>query len=247
MVVLVLLDDGGPLPGYAASHGCVRMPYDFAEKLFDKTWIGMRVIISPNDAAQVEISPPGAIRAERGGRRGCSGACQTLAREPAADRSGTFGRSRSTAGRRLDALLPDEAVGKALHRGRWRIRCGAVATCSTKQGWPSSRSAVLQLANDSLGDIAHGINRADHLLLANNHIVEQAFELRRHPRIDQGRVGLFENTEQRQAGLGRHDVLSLGNQETLFFSPPMISARDLGELLLRRRWSELLISTLNGK
>jgi hypothetical protein len=47
---------GGPLPGYAASHGCVRMPYDFAEKLFDKTWIGMRVIISPNDAAPVEIS-----------------------------------------------------------------------------------------------------------------------------------------------------------------------------------------------
>ena len=23
---------GGPLPGHAASHGCVRMPYDFAEK-----------------------------------------------------------------------------------------------------------------------------------------------------------------------------------------------------------------------
>jgi hypothetical protein len=49
---------GGPLPGYAASHGCVRMPYDFAEKLFDKTWIGMRVIISPNDAAPTEFSHP---------------------------------------------------------------------------------------------------------------------------------------------------------------------------------------------
>src|SRR6202048_186312 len=49
---------GGPLPGHAASHGCVRMPYDFAEKLFDKTSIGMRVIISPNDAAPVEISHP---------------------------------------------------------------------------------------------------------------------------------------------------------------------------------------------
>jgi hypothetical protein len=47
---------GGPLPGHAASHGCVRMPYDFAEKLFDRTWIGMRVIISPNDAAPVEFS-----------------------------------------------------------------------------------------------------------------------------------------------------------------------------------------------
>jgi len=47
---------GGPLPGYAASHGCVRMPYGFAEKLFDKTWIGMRVIIAPNDAEPVEFS-----------------------------------------------------------------------------------------------------------------------------------------------------------------------------------------------
>jgi hypothetical protein len=49
---------GGPLPGYAASHGCVRMPYDFAEKLFDKTRIGMRVVISPIDAAPADFSHP---------------------------------------------------------------------------------------------------------------------------------------------------------------------------------------------
>jgi hypothetical protein len=49
---------GGPLPGYAASHGCVRMPYGFAEKLFDKTRIGMRVIISPNAAEPVAFSHP---------------------------------------------------------------------------------------------------------------------------------------------------------------------------------------------
>ena len=49
---------GGPLPGYAASHGCVRMPFGFAEKLFDKTRIGMRVIISPNDAEPIEFSHP---------------------------------------------------------------------------------------------------------------------------------------------------------------------------------------------
>src|SRR3954468_16771127 len=49
---------GGPLPGYAASHGCVRMPYGFAEKLFDVTWIGMRVIIAPYDAEPVEFSHP---------------------------------------------------------------------------------------------------------------------------------------------------------------------------------------------
>jgi L,D-transpeptidase-like protein len=49
---------GGPLPGYAASHGCVRMPFGFAEKLFDKTHIGMRVIISPDNAEPVEFSHP---------------------------------------------------------------------------------------------------------------------------------------------------------------------------------------------
>ncbi len=47
---------GGPLPGYAASHGCVRLPFGFAEKLFNKTRIGMRVIISPHDAAPVDFS-----------------------------------------------------------------------------------------------------------------------------------------------------------------------------------------------
>src|SRR6476619_649043 len=49
---------GGPLPGYPASHGCVRMPYGFAQKLFNKTRIGMRVIISPDDAAPVEVLHP---------------------------------------------------------------------------------------------------------------------------------------------------------------------------------------------
>jgi len=49
---------GGPLPGYAASHGCVRMPYDFAEKVFDKAPMGMRVIIAPGDAEPVVFSHP---------------------------------------------------------------------------------------------------------------------------------------------------------------------------------------------
>jgi hypothetical protein len=56
---------GGPLPGYAASHGCVRMPFGFAEGLFDKTNIGMRVIISPNDAAPVDFSHPSLFMPKR--------------------------------------------------------------------------------------------------------------------------------------------------------------------------------------
>src|SRR3974390_1238913 len=49
---------GGPLPGHAASHGCVRLPFGFAERLFDKTRIGMRVIIAPNDTPRVPFSHP---------------------------------------------------------------------------------------------------------------------------------------------------------------------------------------------
>jgi hypothetical protein len=74
---------GGPLPGYAASHGCVRMPYRFAEKLFDKTQIGMRVIISPNDAAPVELSHPALFAPNAAAVEAASARAETLAREAA--------------------------------------------------------------------------------------------------------------------------------------------------------------------
>ena len=74
---------GGPLPGYAASHGCVRMPFGFAEKLFDKTRIGMRVIISPNDAAPVEFSHPALFTPNAEAIAAAPAHAETLAREAA--------------------------------------------------------------------------------------------------------------------------------------------------------------------
>ena len=56
---------GGPLPGYAASHGCVRMPFGFANKLFNKTRIGMWVIIAPDDPNPGRFFPSGASRPRR--------------------------------------------------------------------------------------------------------------------------------------------------------------------------------------
>jgi L,D-transpeptidase catalytic domain len=49
---------GGPLPGHPASHGCIRLPYGFAGRLFETSSVGMRVIIAPGDAAPVEITHP---------------------------------------------------------------------------------------------------------------------------------------------------------------------------------------------
>jgi len=36
---------GGELPGYAASHGCIRLPRAFAEELYAQTQLGMTVVI----------------------------------------------------------------------------------------------------------------------------------------------------------------------------------------------------------
>src|SRR3954454_20003548 len=49
---------GGVLPGRPASHGCIRLPFDFAERLFDSTRMGMRVIVAPADVAPVELAHP---------------------------------------------------------------------------------------------------------------------------------------------------------------------------------------------
>lgn len=48
----------GHLPGYPASHGCIRLPHGFSEKLFGITQINTRVIVTSDDAAPRPISHP---------------------------------------------------------------------------------------------------------------------------------------------------------------------------------------------
>jgi hypothetical protein len=74
---------GGPLPGYAASHGCVRMPYGFASELFDKTRVGMRVIISPDDATPVEFSHAALLVPNAAAVAAAPQRAETLARDAA--------------------------------------------------------------------------------------------------------------------------------------------------------------------
>jgi L,D-transpeptidase catalytic domain len=77
---------GGPLPGYAASHGCVRMPYDFAAGVFDKAPMGMRVIIAPGDAEPVAFSDPKLFVPKPDAIGAAPGRAEALAR--AADEAG---------------------------------------------------------------------------------------------------------------------------------------------------------------
>src|SRR5262249_18358118 len=45
----------GVLPGYPASHGCIRMPNDFAVRLYGLTRMGARVIIARNAISPLEF------------------------------------------------------------------------------------------------------------------------------------------------------------------------------------------------
>ena len=48
----------GVLPGYPASHGCIRMSQDFAQKLWPTTKLGARVIVARGELAPVDFEHP---------------------------------------------------------------------------------------------------------------------------------------------------------------------------------------------
>jgi hypothetical protein len=52
----------GALPGYPASHGCIRLPYDFAGRLFELSRRGMRVVVLRDDMAPVDFAHPALFR-----------------------------------------------------------------------------------------------------------------------------------------------------------------------------------------
>ena len=49
----------GHLPGYPASHGCVRVPIEFSKLLFEVTHVGSTVIIADKATAPSEVLQPG--------------------------------------------------------------------------------------------------------------------------------------------------------------------------------------------
>ena len=48
----------GVLPGYPASHGCIRMPMAFAVKMWNWTRMGARVIVTPGQITPASFSHP---------------------------------------------------------------------------------------------------------------------------------------------------------------------------------------------
>src|SRR2546427_11062682 len=115
---------GGPLPGYAASHGCIRMPYDFAARLSEATRLGMRVIVAPTDAAPVEIAHPALFSPKPGA--GAVAAARAAEAAAAVSRADQARLAAATASREsARAMLPVRAAEK--------LKLGAEAQLATAE------------------------------------------------------------------------------------------------------------------
>ena len=114
----------GALPGYPASHGCIRMPHEFAEQLFDLSKMGMRVVVvrddmSPVDFAHPALFKPGPIRSEG-----------SIA--PVADRPSNDMASSATGGAGAGQTWRSIAASKAAAAATAAARSDAAARTSSR-------------------------------------------------------------------------------------------------------------------
>jgi hypothetical protein len=88
------------------------MPYRFAEHLFDKTRIGMRVIVSPNDAAPIDFSHTTLLTPNANAIAAAPAQAEALARE-AAEATKAADEARKAAARTArEAALLAKSLGK---------------------------------------------------------------------------------------------------------------------------------------
>lgn len=100
---------GGDLPGYPASHGCIRLPREFARLLFGTTRLGMTVVIT-NEAVVPRVAPAESLLR---GRRTPLPSDATLVWQPERSRTGPVSIVISGTDHRLVVLRNGVVIGTA--------------------------------------------------------------------------------------------------------------------------------------
>jgi len=100
----------GNLPGYPASHGCIRLPMDFAQKLYTVTQLGLTVIITQDEAVPRLASDPGLLTRTRDGHKATSGRSVW---QPALSPTGPVSIVISAADSRLIVMRNGVEIGSA--------------------------------------------------------------------------------------------------------------------------------------
>jgi len=158
---------GGPLPGYASSHGCIRMPFAFAARLFDLTQVGMRVVVAPRDVAPVEIAHPALSRSKSAGAFAAARAAEADAAARKADEAARKADEASLAA----ATASREAMRATISvRVVENLKLGAeaqLAAAQTALGTADSAEAKERAANAKAKAVARIADLQAQLAVAN--------------------------------------------------------------------------------
>jgi hypothetical protein len=100
---------GGNLPGYPASHGCIRLPHAFAQLLYGVTHLGMTVVVT-RDAAVPRVAPAEALLQ---GHLPVLGAATGIVWRPEASPTGPVSIVISASDRRVIVLRNGTVIGSA--------------------------------------------------------------------------------------------------------------------------------------
>src|ERR1700674_1734079 len=138
---------GGPLPGHPASHGCIRMPYDFAGRLFEATRLGMRVVVAPNDVAPVEIVHPALFPPKPGA--GIVAAARAAEADEAASRADQARLAAVTASREAARAMMPMRVAENL-----KLRAEAQLTAAERAVASAGSAAAKEQAEDARANAA---------------------------------------------------------------------------------------------
>jgi hypothetical protein len=102
----------GNLPGYPASHGCVRLPLEFAKLLFGVTHVGTPVIIADVKTSPADVLHPGILIPAHGEEEARAAVAQAAAKSHPAPDANSGGDAVSilisTADRTLIAFVDGE-------------------------------------------------------------------------------------------------------------------------------------------
>jgi hypothetical protein len=149
----------GQLPGYPASHGCVRLPEDFAEKLYTVTNLGTTVIIADNKSSPINTTKPGLLFSGTPTQASATAAGFTWTPEKAPN--GPVSIIVSTADRTGYVYRNGVEIGRAAISGVERLSgthiYAALATVDTsgKRNWISTASVGGRAPN--LPDLANKV------------------------------------------------------------------------------------------
>ena len=150
---------GGVIPGYPASGGCVRLPFNFARQIFEHTSINERVVIAPDVKAPIAFSHPALFSqlpsAARSGTRSGE-AAQSSKIDVTETLLGISAAHAATepAGRTLESaaearVAERESLIAAVDRAGERLAAAVAADKAAKTAEGEARSAHKQARRDN--------------------------------------------------------------------------------------------------